>query len=119
MTELEEALRRLRDICIDLPEVTETLTFHHPTWQANRKTFCVLDRYQGDDCVCFKTSLEKQHDLVATGRFFAAPYGGKQGWTCAALGDDLDWDEIEELVIASWRLFANRRMLAAFEGADK
>jgi predicted DNA-binding protein (MmcQ/YjbR family) len=119
MTEIDVATRRLREICSDLPETTETLTFHHPTWQANRKTYCVLDRYQGIDCVCFKATLEKQRELVGSGRYFVAPYNGKLGWTCARLDDDLDWDELEELIVLSWRQFANRRMLAAFDGADE
>jgi len=118
MTEMESALTRLRDICTDLPETTETLTFTHPTWQANRKTFCVLDRYQGADCVCFKATLERQRELVKSEGYFVAPYNGKQGWTCAIIDDDLDWDALEELIVQSWRQFANKRMLALFDGVD-
>lgn len=118
MTEIDTILRRLRDICTDLPETTETLTFHNPTWQGNRKTYCVLDRYQGMDCVCFKATIERQRELVATDRYFVAPYNGKLGWTCAVLDDDVDWDELEDLIVASWRQIANRRMLAAYDGID-
>ncbi len=113
--ELTEATRRLREICLELPETTETLTFSHPTWQAARKTFCVLDRYQGVDCVCFKTTLDQQKILLKDDRYFAAPYGGKMGWTCARIDDAIDWNAVEEHVIESWRLFANRRMLAKYE----
>ena len=54
MTTLEDALHWLRDACGDLPEVTETITFSHPTWQANRKTFCVLEQITG---VLFLTTI--------------------------------------------------------------
>jgi predicted DNA-binding protein (MmcQ/YjbR family) len=118
ISELTAATRQLREICLELPETTETLTFSHPTWQAGRKTFCVLDRYQGVDCVCFKTTLDKQKALLARDGFFAAPYGGKMGWTCARIDAELDWEELEELIIGSWRLYANRRMLEKFDLGD-
>ena len=112
MVDTTEVLKRVRDACLDLPGAVETLSFNRPTWQAGRMTFCVLDRYEGEDCVVFKTTPQRQAELYATGRYFPAAYGGKHGWTAARLGDDLDWDELETLIVASWRKFATKQMLA-------
>ena len=35
-------LDEVREICETLPEVTETETFHSPTWQAGKKSFLNL-----------------------------------------------------------------------------
>ena len=43
----DEVLERLRAICRRLPEVIETTTFGHPTFQAGKKkTFVVLDDHE-------------------------------------------------------------------------
>ena len=44
-------LANLRPICLALPEARETTTFGHPTFQAGKKTFAVLDHYQGVECL--------------------------------------------------------------------
>jgi hypothetical protein len=46
-------LSRLREICLALPEVRETTKWGHPTFQAAKKMFAVLDRYGGKACVAF------------------------------------------------------------------
>ena len=48
----EEVLRRLREICLALPEVRETTTFGHPTFQVKGKTFVVLEEYKGELSIC-------------------------------------------------------------------
>jgi hypothetical protein len=40
-------LTRLRNICLRLPEVKETVKWGHPTFEAGKKMFEVLDHYQG------------------------------------------------------------------------
>jgi predicted DNA-binding protein (MmcQ/YjbR family) len=107
-----EVLRWLREVCVDLPGCAEVVTFGNPTFQVDRKTFCVLDRYQGQYCVVFKASPQRQAELVATERYFVAPYNGKHGWTAARLGDDLEPEELEEAILASWRAFAGKRRIA-------
>ena len=38
-------LARLRRVCLGLPEVRETVKWGHPTFEAGKKIFAVLDRY--------------------------------------------------------------------------
>jgi hypothetical protein len=43
-----QILERLRKICRGLVEATETVTFGHPTFQVNGKTFSVLEEYKSE-----------------------------------------------------------------------
>ena len=107
----DDALRQLRRICLALPEVTETLTFGNPTFQAGKKTFTVLDRYKGEYSIAFKATAADQAALTVDERFFVTPYSGKHGWTSLRLSADMDWEEVEGLVVSSYRLLALKRML--------
>jgi hypothetical protein len=39
-------LERLRPFCLSLPEVREVRQFGNPAWQAGKKTFCTVSRYE-------------------------------------------------------------------------
>ena len=45
-------------------------------------------------------------------RFFVPPYVGHHGWIGLWLDVELDWDEVAELVVGSYRLIAPKRLLA-------
>jgi predicted DNA-binding protein (MmcQ/YjbR family) len=112
----KQVLKHLRKICLQLPEARETKTFGHPTFQAGKKTFAVLEEYDGDLTICFKTSRAEQRRLCKHAGFFAAPYIGKHGWTSLKVGGKIDWLEVERLVLESYRQMALKRMLAALDG---
>jgi predicted DNA-binding protein (MmcQ/YjbR family) len=112
-------LDKLRVICLALPEARETITFGHPTFQAGKKTFAVLEEYRGELCIVFKTELPVQQALIKSPRFFAAPYIGKHGWVSLRAGGALDWKEIRDLVLGSYRLVAHKRMVAALDGRER
>jgi hypothetical protein len=49
-------------------------------------------------------------------RFFLPAYYGPYGWRAIDLaGPDVDWDEIAELVDASYRMIAPRRLVAELD----
>ncbi len=100
-------------MCLQLPEVRETVKWGHPTFEAGKKIFAVLDRYDGQPCLAFRAPLEQVDALLADGRFKEAPYAARFGWVCLDLGGPIDWAEIERLVADSYRLVALKRMLAA------
>jgi len=99
-------LKKLRAICLALPDTSETVSFGHPTFQVAKKTFCVLEPYKGELCLVFKAELPTQQALIQSPRFFAAPYIGKHGWVSLRCASKLDWGEIEDLVGESHRLVA-------------
>jgi predicted DNA-binding protein (MmcQ/YjbR family) len=108
-------LARLRKVCLRLPEVRETVKWGHPTFEAGKKIFAVLDRYDGRPCIAFRAPLEKVDELLADERFTEAPYAARFGWVCLNVEGSIDWAEVERLVQGSYRLVALKRMLAAME----
>jgi predicted DNA-binding protein (MmcQ/YjbR family) len=113
MTNELAILKKLRTLCLKLPDARETVTFGHPTFQAGKKTFCVLEEYKGELCIVFKAELPDQQALIQSPRFFTAPYIGKHGWVSLRASGKLDWKEIADLVRASWRLVAGVRASSA------
>jgi hypothetical protein len=53
----DKILAKLREICLALPGVQEVKTWGHPTFQAGKKSFAVLDEYHGQLCICLKMTL--------------------------------------------------------------
>lgn len=120
----DEALEKLRIIARQLLEAEESLSFGvHPTFKAGKKTFAVLERHQHSvpdehldrPSLTFKVDSEFQRVLCAGGDYFVAPYVGKHGWVYVLLDANVEWDEIEALVIESYWLAATKRMLKALD----
>jgi predicted DNA-binding protein (MmcQ/YjbR family) len=110
-----QVLRRLRAICLRLPEVVETTKWSHPTFQAGKKMFAVLDSYEGQICIAFVAPPERRQEYLADSRFFAAPYAARHGWVCLHADNSLDWREVEGLIGDSYRQVALKRMLTALD----
>jgi predicted DNA-binding protein (MmcQ/YjbR family) len=112
-------LKRLRGICLSLPEATETVKWGHPTFVAGQKMFAVLDEYGGRPCIAFRADPARQAALIQDPRFYAAPYAAAHGWVCMHADRALDWREVAELLQASYRMAALKRMLAALDGPPR
>src|SRR5262249_58405566 len=56
----DEILQRLRKACIALTGTTETVTFGHPAFQVNGKTYAVLETYKGELSICFRVEKSVQ-----------------------------------------------------------
>jgi len=116
---LEAALlMKLREICLALPEVVETVKWSHPTFEAGKKIFAVLDHYHGRHCIAFRTSIEEQKRLCRDERFFPAPYAAKRGWVCLRAERELNWSEVRDLILVSYRMTALKRMLRALDNSN-
>jgi predicted DNA-binding protein (MmcQ/YjbR family) len=110
-----EVLSRLREACLGLPEVRETIKWGHSSFEAGKKMFAVLDCYEGRPCIAFRASVECRLVLLADERFFEAPYAARHGWVCLRTDSRLSWREVETLVRESYRLVALKRMVAALD----
>jgi predicted DNA-binding protein (MmcQ/YjbR family) len=53
-------LARLGKICLALPDAEETVTFGHPIFRVERKTFSVFEEYKGELGICVKVEQELQ-----------------------------------------------------------
>ncbi|HEY0703468.1 MAG TPA: MmcQ/YjbR family DNA-binding protein [Candidatus Acidoferrales bacterium] len=103
-------MKRLRKICLGLPDTTETFTFGHPCFRVANKMFAVLEEYKGELGICFTVGKLMQGVFLDDPRFFRTPYVGRYGWvTLRVHAAKLDWNEIRELVKGSYALVASSK----------
>jgi hypothetical protein len=118
---LGEALGRLRELCLALPEVTERLSHGEPTWFIRgRKTFVMFAGRHHDDRVafwCAAPALERDALVEQwAARFFVPPYVGGRGWLGVYLDiADVDWVEIDEIVREAFRTVAPPKLAALLD----
>jgi predicted DNA-binding protein (MmcQ/YjbR family) len=104
-------LTKLRKICSLLPDVTETVSFGHPTFQVSGKTFAVFEQYKGEFGLALKVEKELQSVFLKDPRFYLTPYIGKHGWVTLRMNSKpADWKEVRELVRGSYGLVATERL---------
>ena len=122
--ETDPILVRLREVCLALPEAAERVSHGRPTFRV-AKLFAVYGggekspdgHLPHDSALLF---IADPSDVVALDddeRFFVPAYYGPFGWRAVDLDrDDVGWDEVAELVDASYRRVANKRQLATLDG---
>ncbi|MEV3924268.1 MmcQ/YjbR family DNA-binding protein [Actinomadura coerulea] len=107
-----DAVTRIREICMSLPEVTEKPFGGHTasSFRVRDKLFAMTS--EDGLSLTFKAGAGVQEALVgeAPERFFVPKYVGAKGWVGARLDVDHDWDEMAELVEDSYRLIAPKRL---------
>lgn len=104
-------LKKLRKICLDLPESSEGSQFGHPVWLAGKRTFAIARHADGHLTLCFWVGVDQQGLVTADPRFQIPPYFGHNGWIALDVQRECDWREIHGLVLQSYRHFALKRML--------
>jgi hypothetical protein len=112
-------LGRLRALALRLPEAEERVSHGRPWFHlAGRTAFAVYGSgTRGPDPVMHPHGLvvhvddDERQARVQDPRFFVPAYLGPKGWLGIDL-DDVDWAEVEELLDASWRHAAPKRLLA-------
>lgn len=122
-------LVRLRAICLAFPEAEETASHGRPCFRT-RKVF-VSYRYgpkggehRPDHTLVVLPDAGDEAALRADPRFFVPAYLGTAGWLGTDLADggrrapeEVDWDEVCELVEASYRRTASARCVARLDAA--
>lgn len=118
-------LRRLREIALALPEAEERVSHGRPTFRVSRQ-FTVYGggerspegHVRHDHALLFVPEDGEVAGLDADERFFVPAYYGPSGWRAVDLDrEDVGWDEVVELVDASYRTVANKRQLAALDAS--
>ena len=113
----QQVLPRFREICLALPETSEVIQFGSPVWKAGRKTFAGVHDRSGRLKLQFWAGADRQATLTFDPRYAIPPYIGHNGWIELDVEDDAHWEEVEGLVLHSYRHFALKRMLRALDGA--
>jgi hypothetical protein len=113
----QNVLKRIRSICLALPETSERLSHGAPSFfVSDKKCFLmVLDDHHGDGIfgVWCAAPPGNQELLVAASpeRFFRPPYVGHRGWLGVRLNDGVDWDELEGIVEDAFATVAPAKLL--------
>jgi predicted DNA-binding protein (MmcQ/YjbR family) len=114
-TPWQHLLKPLREICLDLPEANATANFSERWFRAGKKVFATFGVHEGRPTLAFRAVPMARDELLEDGRFFPTPHMHHNGWLSVRLDGSVDWDEVEELVLDSYRQRALKRMLRALE----
>lgn len=106
----EEALERVRSMCLGFPEADEKLSHGAPTFHVRGKLFVMFaDNHHKDGrlAIWCKAPPGSQSALVASdpARFFVPPYVGTQGWVGVIL-PGVDWIALSIIVEEGWLMVA-------------
>jgi predicted DNA-binding protein (MmcQ/YjbR family) len=115
---MSAASKRLRALCLALPEADEVVIRRGPTFRIDEKIFALDRTVDGHPSVWFKVPKGAQAVLMGadSALFFSPPYYGSKGWVGMWLDGTPDWSEIEGLVKRSYGLVAPKRDVDASYG---
>jgi predicted DNA-binding protein (MmcQ/YjbR family) len=105
----DRTLRRLRRLCLSLPDVTEAQSWGHPNFRVGKRTFATFEVYRGRPSIAVKVEAGVEQLLIDDVRFFRTPYGGNRGWVSAWVDGDVDWTLLKDLVRRAHTLVAPAR----------
>ena len=105
-------LKKMREICLALPDTKETFTWGEPHFRVGEKIFAGYGTEKGRKVAGFK--LERAHAAAIVERpgFRPAAYVGHAGWVSMDVGPGTDWDGVRDMVLESYRLIAPKRSQA-------
>lgn len=112
MKPFNAALRKMRAICLALPDTKETPTWGEPHFRVGEKIFAGLGEKKGVVTIGFKLELDHADAMVRRPGFARAPYVGHKGWVSMDVTGPTDWDEARALIRESYRLIAPKNTLA-------
>jgi predicted DNA-binding protein (MmcQ/YjbR family) len=111
----DPALPRLRALCLGYPAASETSAWGHPNFKAGKKTFVAFELVTGRPSIAFRLPPDEVERLLARRQFFVTPYG-RGRWVSLWADGAVDWKAVATLVDRSYRVVAQKRMIAALEG---
>lgn len=118
----DPCLTRVRDIAASLPGSAEKVSHGRPALHT-KKVFAYYggsvkvdgDWVQHPRSIVVRPDPDDRQALLGDERVFIPAYLGPSGWIGIDLDNDTDWTEIAELLDASYRLTAPKKLLAELE----
>ena len=98
----EETLKKLRSLCLALPETSETGSWGHPNFKAGKKTFAAFERVKGRASIAFRLDPGEVERLLKRKEFFVTPYG-RGLWVSLWADGRIRWSTVKGLVERSYR----------------
>ncbi len=117
--EREATLRRIREICLALPETSERPSHGAPTFfvREKRSFLMVLTDHHGDGrfAIWCAAAQGAQGMLVEADpeRFFVPPYVGHRGWLGVRLDRGVDWGELAGIAEDAYAEVAPAKLVEA------
>jgi len=115
---MTDALAKIRQATLELPETEERLSHGQPTFFVAGKQFAQFrNNHHGDGktVVCVRvSSLDEQAMLLEADPETYSKPAYLPSWISIDLaGESIDWDHVADRIAASWELAAPRRLLEA------
>jgi hypothetical protein len=116
-------LTRVSQLCRALPETERTVHGAHAAFTVRKKKFAYfLNDHHGDGIVsiCTRAFPGENTRLIAAHprRFYLPAYVGPRGWVAFRLDRGKpDWDEVRDLLTASYLQAAPKKLAAHVEAA--
>ena len=116
---VDDILARLTELALGLPKAEHTLCGSHAQYTVSKKTFAYfLNDHHGDGIVAVTCKvLPGENKALAESqprRFYLPAYIGPRGWVALRLDrGKIDWDEVRDLLLASYILVAPKRLAEA------
>lgn len=119
-------LARVRALALAFPDAAEKVSHGHPAFFTTKvfayyggsvKVDGVYRRHE--QSVLVLPGPDEREALLGEERCYPPAYLGPSGWVGVDLGDDTDWDEINELLDASYRRTAGARRIARLDASGR
>lgn len=118
----DPVLHRVRTLTLAFPDAAEKISHGHPAFFTT-KVFAyyggsvkVNGAYrQHERSVLVLLDPDERTALLADERCYVPAYLGASGWIGLDLTEDADWDEVDELLDASYRRTAGVRRVAVLD----
>ncbi|MEV3900771.1 MmcQ/YjbR family DNA-binding protein [Mycobacterium sp. NPDC050551] len=120
----DPGLAEVREIALSYPEAYEKVSHGRPGFFV-AKMFAMYGGSTKESgsmetvphCVMVKVDKSDHEALLQDDRFFFPAYMGPSGWLGLDFSKgDVDWDEVRELVDASYRLVAGKKQIKILDG---
>jgi hypothetical protein len=117
----QQALQRVRRLCLALPEATERLSHGAPCFFVRDKPSFVMfmNDHHGDGRLALWCVAPPGAQEILIGadpqQFFRPPYVGHRGWIGVRLDREPDWDRVSGLIEDAYRAVAPGKLVAALD----
>ena len=113
----EDQIKRVRGLCLAMPETAEKLSHGEPTFFARKQVFAVFSNNHHNDghvAVCIPAEPGAQASLIRANPtcYYRPPYVGPSGWVgieLAQIGDD----ELAAHLSDAWKLIIEKLRVKA------
>lgn len=102
-------IRKLREICLALPDSTEEEKWGKSHFCMKGKIFAGVDDVSDNMTIGFKTEMEDAKHAVQIPGIEKAPYVGHKGWGTIDPRIHHDWEQLNEWIVVNYCPFAPKR----------